>query len=527
MSLLRDPSVTVVLLDKNLGCAPVPTASLFGALSDFFGTTSWERFTPQEGLAKLSEAAKRLTFLLTSSIPKDRDQQRKFSSLINSLIPDLKTQVKPNKIKPLFKAHKPRNPNEPISNKKFWRVITMAQNSFGQRFDAVINRLLGPMLEELPFYLKDSSHAIYLLERVKLDPNAVYSTGKLDFSDLYNSIDQDLMITAVRFYLERLFEKLDAERVSPGPWSVDFIVSLIKLINENNFVEFNGMWYRQKVGIAMGRAFGVAGAVLTLAYVERLLPPSLLDSFIFIKRYIDDIPFILKGESKAPINRLIAFFKSKAKLTLTVEAFETSFGRWDPKSCDVLDFTIRRVDDHLDILPFDKETNKHLFIPPSSNHPKHTSAWIRAFLQRLARNSSTREIFLEKEIEFFRQLRARGFSYRFLYDFFSSFHYEEARALIWTKYESRITTFSMRVEDKLPAQSHSFYWVVPHDPLTRKVNWSRLASQIARSPLSGTTRYLPEAAFHTAWSNLPSLAALLDVSLQERLQGGINPNPNT
>lgn len=527
VALLKTPDVTVVLLDKNLGCAPVPTESLFGALSEFFGTSSWERFSPQEGQFKLSEAVKRMLYLLENSKPADRRQLRQFDALFRAVTPDLKTQVKPNRIKPLFKAHKPRRPNEPISQKKLWRNISMAQNAFGQMFDAVINALLGVLLDDLPFYLKDSAHAIYLLERVKLNPNATYSMGKLDFSDLYNSIDQSLMIKAVRHYLLILFEKLETERVNPGPWSVDFICTLLTLINENNFVEFNGMWYRQKIGIAMGRAFGVAGAVLTLAYVEEKMPPSLRDSFIFIKRYIDDIPFIVEGNATPVVNRLKAFFKKEAGLTLNLESLEISHGSWDSKTCDVLDFTIRRNGDHLDILPYDKPTNKHLFIPPISNHPKHTTAWIRAFLQRLARNSSSREIFLEKEVDFFRHLRARGFPYRFLTDFFHSFNYEETRALIWNKYETRQKTFSQRVQDRQSVESHSFYWVVPHDFQTRSVNWSRLASLLADAPLSGIKGVLPNAAFHTAWSNLPSLAALIDVSTQEHLQGRVNPNPNT
>jgi hypothetical protein len=522
---LRLPEVTVVLLDKNLGCAPVLTSDLIGALTEFFGTPSWERFSPQDGMVQLSNAAKKFLYLLENNRPRDVNRKRKFNPMINAVLPDLRT-LKPNKIKPLFKAHKHRGPDDSIANKKFWRVITMAQNAFGQKFDAAVNKLLGALLDEVPAYLRDSSHAIHLLESLRFPSDAILSMGKLDFNDLYNSIDQNLMATAVRHFLEILFHELDTRTLDPGPWSIDLICDLLRIINENNYVEFNGNWYRQKIGIAMGRAFGVAGAVLTLAFVEKKMPSTLRDSFLFFKRYIDDIPFIFIGDKKTTINRLIAFYKKEANLKLNLEAYEVSLGGWDDKTCDVLDFTIRRVQDHLEVLPFEKPTNKHLYIPPISNHPDHCRAWIRAFLQRLTRNSTAEETFVSKAREFFQALRARGFRFKVLSPIFSNFNYQSERALFWTKYASRIKTLDARVADITRTESHSFYWVVPHDRTTRKVNWTRLANSLASDPSVSILNVIPTAVFHTAWSNLPTLAALIDASVQERLQGVSNPNPN-
>jgi hypothetical protein len=400
----------------------------------------------------------------------------------------------------------------------------MAHKSFAQPFDAFIAKLLAPVLNDLPLYLRDSSHAIDLLSKIRVAPDQDIFLGKLDVVDLYNSLRHADINSALRFYLNHLFDKLRELNLPSGPFSVDVIMELLDIANSSNFVVFNGFWYRQVVGIAMGRALGVAAAVLTLAHAERSFPPATFEPFIFLKRYIDDIPFIGFGSNRGPINRLIALYRNRLGITLTIEAFVTSINGSDPKSVDVLDFTIRRNSRGFDIVPYEKPTNLHLYIPPKSNHPVHSIAWIRAFLQRLSRNSSNLDIFIDYAAEFFRHLRHRGFRHSVLIQIFGNFDYNSERVRIWLTYEQRRRTFEQLVTDKIQEDSHAFFWVIPHNPSTKVIKWKRIAT--IASHIGQLHLVLPKAKFSTAWSSLPNLAALLQSALLSRLQGNLNPNPN-
>jgi len=287
----------------------------------------------------------------------------------------------------------------------------------------------------------------------------------------------------------------------------------------------------------MGRAAGVAIAVLSIGFVEM----KISESFDFFKRescllhgrYIDDVFFVFEtsigGNAPDWANFVAKLYNRELKIPLTVEAIVESTNGSDLKSIDVLDFKVTRSGDRFVISPFDKPTNLHLFIPAKSNHPGHVgTAWIRAYLQRLARNSSDFEVFSNAAVFFFDNLRARGYKSKFLFDTFGNFNYSVERRAIFVKFEQSVRTYLQMIQPIIKSPTSRFFVPIPFGRGTNAVKWTRLLNK-SRDDHSDELQYLTSnyPKFGTAWTTLPSLATIVVSTLQSHLDGQLNPNPNS
>ena len=105
----------------------------------------------------------------------------------------------------------------------------------------------------------------------------------VDVVGLYPSILYREGLEAVREALDR--------RENPGV-ATDTLVGLASLVLENNYFEFNGRIYRQKLGKAIGTKFTPAYANLfKIRLEERLLEASAEKPLVWM-RFIDDVFFI-------------------------------------------------------------------------------------------------------------------------------------------------------------------------------------------------------------------------------------------
>jgi len=243
---------------------------------------------------------------------------------------------------------------------------------------------------------------------------------------------------------------------------------------------------------------------------------------MFVFRYTPD------GSGFELANTVVKKYFNLLKVPLTVEAAVDSFDGSDNKSVDFLDFTVTRMSDRFVISPFDKPTNLHLFIPPGSNHPLHVGlAWIRAFLQRLARNSSNFDVFSDTAVRFFDDLRARGYSAKVLFEIFGSFNYSIERPNIFNKFNSSLRTYEQLVSPTARPPITRFFVPIPYGKGTNAVKWTKLLNKARRDHLDDlqyVTNNYPS--FGTAWTTLPSLATIIVTTLQSSFSGNSNPNPN-
>ena len=217
----------------------------------------------------------------------------------------------------------------------------------------------------------------------------------------------------------------------------DAILDLLQLVLKFNIIEFNGCFYIQILGIAMGTSLAPTIANLFMAYLERKLQRkfgklnkrpmiknenqeyqlisletcTLVGSLLF-KRYIDDIACIWNGN----LHSAIEFAREINKLHPTIKVTL----KYSNNEIDFMDMTMYKGNRFITTGKFDtkvyqKPHNAYLYIAFDSNHPEHNpAALIKTELIRYVRICSDIENFNFIKSLFYSRLRDRKFSIEFL-----------------------------------------------------------------------------------------------------------------
>ena len=133
----------------------------------------------------------------------------------------------------------------------------------------MIDILLTPVIKYVGYLLKDSFDFLD-----KLDRNVSNDTLLLtcDIKSLYTNISHDLALTAIDYWITSVWELIYRENRFQKP----FIMEALKIVLKYNFFYFNGDFWMQISGFAMGTKCAVKCSNLVVAFVEekmfRLLP---------------------------------------------------------------------------------------------------------------------------------------------------------------------------------------------------------------------------------------------------------------
>lgn len=264
-----------------------------------------------------------------------------------------------------------------------------------------IDHFLYPLSIKHPAYIKDTYHFIELVRNLSVPLDSLFFT--IDVESLYTNIDIPAGLATVR----RFFQKFpDMERPD------EQILKLLEINLTRNDFEFNGEYYLQIKGTAMGKRFAPSYANMFMAdWEEQALAKCPIQPLHYL-RYLDDIFGVWVGSREElenfvhTLNTHDPSIKLKHKIT--------------DDSIDFLDTTIYKGRDFahtnkLDIKVFFKSTDTHALLYKSSFHPKHTyQGLIKSQLIRFKRICTGDDDFSEAVRVLFQALRRRGYSRTFL-----------------------------------------------------------------------------------------------------------------
>ena len=210
-----------------------------------------------------------------------------------------------------------------------------------------------PIVQNLPTYVKDTNHALNILNNFTISGNKP-KIFTMDISALYTSIPNNDAVLAVKHFLDK----------RPNPYfDTEIILRLTELVLNLNTFQFNGEFYSQTGGVAMGTKMGPSFACLFVGYLEEKMfaeysgpVPDLY------KRYIDDV-FGVSSNTDQELQSFINFVSSyhpAIKYTFTISESELSF----------LDILCKVTDSSIDTSIFYKPTDAHCYLNYSSCHPK-------------------------------------------------------------------------------------------------------------------------------------------------------------
>lgn len=225
----------------------------------------------------------------------------------------------------------------------------------------------------------------------------------MDVESLYTNIDTGKGMQSVK----RIFEKF------PDPSRPDdCLLDLLHLNLTCNDFEFDGQFYLQIKGTAMGKRFSLAYANYYMADWESSVFSKCAKLPLIYLRYLDDI-WGVWTHSELDFYRFVETLNnhhSSIKLKPVLHSTEISF----------LDTTVFKgpnfpTTGKLDIRVFFKDTDSHALLHKSSFHPKHTFPGIlRSQLLRFRRICTRSEDRVEATRTLFHALRHRGYSRSFL-----------------------------------------------------------------------------------------------------------------
>ena len=245
------------------------------------------------------------------------------------------------------------------------------------RLSHFIDIILQPFAKEITAYVKDNFDVLRKLPKEVTDDTEM---ATLDVENLYGNITHEIGLEAVKFWLETCPREMS--RISN-----DFILSGIRLILENNTFHFNGIFYKQLKGTAMGTKMAPMYATLTLGYLEKKLYASIYNDYNFtiyenfVKyyfRYLDDVLVIYdrRAMSINNINYMLNSVSNDLNFKLETVGDEVNF----------LDIRILKKNNTLETDLFTKSTDTKQYLNFQSNHPRHVK---RALPYNLARRICT------------------------------------------------------------------------------------------------------------------------------------------
>jgi len=202
------------------------------------------------------------------------------------------------------------------------------------------------------------------------------------------------------------------------------IRSMCRFIMDNNYLSYQGQFFHQVNGLAMGTACAPVLANLYAGFYENKANAVKQDGVLLYVRYIDDILCLFQGSQEEAES-----FRSRLKIGPLKITWSASLLRNEFLDIELLrtpGLGLRVVHTRL----FRKKMNRHLYIPWSSAHPLHVKkGFVKAELTRLAIICSTHEYFAEARQEFYGNLRTRGYPSQTLIEWFRQMSYE-SRSII-------------------------------------------------------------------------------------------------
>jgi hypothetical protein len=320
----------------------------------------------------------------------------------------------------------------------------------------VVDLLLRPALQLMPQVVDSTTQVVRNLEALNQEGDLTsiwLVTG--DVTAFYTNIPP-AQCASICGDLYRTIVASDAEISSHQ------VRIMIDLVMRNNLFEYGSEVYCQTSGLAMGTACAPLLANLYAGHLEQkyLIFDRRLDSsrLRMYNRYIDDILLVFQGTKEQLDVYLNQFSIGNLHIKWSCSQTEAVF-----LDLEILAEKTDRYNTALQWRVFRKHMNKHLYIPWSSGHPLVAKrAFVKGELVRLMLNSSKLSYFVGSRLEFFKNLRRRGYPSQTLLVWF--------RLVNWYERERRL--YKVKSQDSplplmLPSEYNPVWECVNVQQLTR------------------------------------------------------------
>ena len=283
---------------------------------------------------------------------------------------------KPPMIYGLPKIHKPDIPLRPI-------VACIGSPTYN--LSKFISSVISPLSGQGDSFVKDSKHFVDEIKDFRLSPDEILVS--FDVKSLFTNIPID---EAVRVIFEKMKENEDlvSDRTS---LTTDRIADLLELCLRSTYFMYQGEFFEQQDGVAMGSPVSATVANLYMEYFEDLALSTAAEKPRLWKRYVDDTCCIVKKGTEEGLLQHLNSIRPTIQFTMEVE---------EKSKISFLDCELHRKEDgRLDVTVHRKATHTDRYLHFDSHHPTHVRRGVVKSLYDRARRVTTSDDNLQREIE--------------------------------------------------------------------------------------------------------------------------------
>ena len=242
--------------------------------------------------------------------------------------------------------------------------------------------IIAPLAGKTSSHVLNSKHFVGMMKDVRVE-----------VEEALVSFD----VTSLFTHRKLTEEKEEEDLVERTPLPAERITELLQLCLKSTYFSYNGKFYEQRQGTAMGSY---------MEFFEELALQSAPSRPRLWKRYVDDTCCIMKEDEVEPLFNHLNNVRPTIKFTMELER-DGSLPFLDTK-------LTRREGGALDVTVFRKSTHMDRYLHFSSNHPASAKrAAVRSLFDR-ARNVTLRKEKLQKEEEHTTTFKQNGYPISFI-----------------------------------------------------------------------------------------------------------------
>ena len=255
----------------------------------------------------------------------------------------------PPKVYGLPKIHKPDTPLRPI-------VSSCGSVTYGVAKE--LAKILKPLVGKSPHHITSTQDFVEQARHIKLEPGECLSS--YDVSALFTSVPIDPALNIIKDLLDK-----DTTLKERTVMEVGDIILLLEFCLKNTYFSFQGQFYEQVEGAAMGSPVSPIVANLYMEYLEQKALSTAPHPLKFWHRYVDDTFVIHKEANKQGFLQDINSVDPAIRFTVEDNK--------EDGSIPFLDTIVRpEVDGSLSITVYRKPTHTDQYLQWDSHH--HLSA---------------------------------------------------------------------------------------------------------------------------------------------------------
>lgn len=354
LRLQRDPNTTIKLVDKGLGIALIE--------SSYYSKLCWKQHLADSNTYHQLEVDPLDTTIDTINKRLDNLERQ---NLLSKRVIDYSRPPKKKCTNGIFyilpKLHKGKLESRPIVSNVSHPTSNVSK---------FLHQLLLPTAKAAKSYVENSLQAARELKNLaNINSNTFIITA--DIKSLYTNIPNDEGIKNVAEELHTskinptgLLNSFDSKSKITIPsfkWTTE---ELLKIVLENNVIEFGNEYFRQISGTAMGTAMAPSYANTYLKHKEERGNSPIINhpNLLYFKRYIDDILVIYDNSDSS----LPAFIKALKEAYRPLE-ISVKIGK---SKIPFLDLELSVCNNRIEYELYSKPICERKYIPTTSNHPR-------------------------------------------------------------------------------------------------------------------------------------------------------------